>query len=108
LKVALTVVSRGPRAPGWTSTLDIQPLHEVDLGSRRIGKMIAARDLLGGGLDALLASTLRVPEGTRFADEVKGLVVATLAPDALVPPARTTKKVVELLGAVHEADTVRD
>jgi methylase of polypeptide subunit release factors len=63
LRLALTVVQRGPRPP-WTSTIDIPGGGGHAVTSERIDALVATRDLLAAPRDALLAATLRAPGAT--------------------------------------------
>jgi SAM-dependent methyltransferase len=62
LQPALAVVRRGPRELSWASTVDTagSPMSRA-----RVEAMLAARDLLSRGSNALLEARLRLPEGAR-------------------------------------------
>jgi SAM-dependent methyltransferase len=62
LRLALAVLDRGGAAPGWTATVDVPPTSTRAVTSARIDTLLAARDLLAQGDQALLASSLHLPE----------------------------------------------
>ncbi|HEY8090515.1 MAG TPA: class I SAM-dependent methyltransferase [Polyangiaceae bacterium] len=72
LQPMLTVVRRGPERAAWSSVVDV---GQGPLSRARIDAMFAARDLVSGTDEALLAARLRVPEKASFpADEVLAVV----------------------------------
>jgi SAM-dependent methyltransferase len=114
LRLLVGVVQRGPRAPGWTSTVDIRPLSEVTVTSERIDRLLASRDLLAAGREALLGARLRIPDGTVFVEQraVSGLGEAgrieARFPDAVLqPPLGLNAHSLGLVSLVHGAPSVR-
>jgi hypothetical protein len=67
LRPCLHVIQRGSGNRGWTATVD-RPVNESTT-SAQIDLWMAVHDLLDEGPEALLAATLRVPEGAVFAKE---------------------------------------
>jgi SAM-dependent methyltransferase len=111
------VVVANPRPPagreGWTAVIPIEPFAQVSITSERIDKMVAAHELAGRP-DALLASTLRVPEGTVLSQvqigpgaEVPSTLSARFPPAAAVRPVEMTMELLFVITVVHEAPTVR-
>lgn len=108
----LTIVERTP-APGWTASVQTEPFSQITPSSERIDKMLAARALAGDHA-RLLASRLRVPEGTVLAQEqvgpgaeVPSTLSARFAPGVLVPRIDMNLELLGLATFVHEAPTVR-
>jgi SAM-dependent methyltransferase len=63
--VALVVVEPAARAgAGWTSLLAVRHGSDAPISAAAIDRLVAARRLVYGGADAVLASRLRVPEGS--------------------------------------------
>jgi SAM-dependent methyltransferase len=115
--VPTVVVIANPRAPAgrdpWTAVVPIEPLAHVHLTTGRIDKLVAARDLLGRA-GPILASTLRVPEGTVLSQvqvgpgaEVPSTLHARFPPDAGSRPIEMSMEMLFLVTLVHEAPTVR-
>lgn len=115
--VPAVVVVCNPRAPAgrdpWTAVVPVEPFSRIEIGSQRIDKMIAAR-ALAGRPDSLLASRLRVPEGTVLSQvqigpgaEVPSTLHARFPPEAGVQPLDMTMEMLFLVTLVHEAPTVR-
>src|SRR5579862_3822789 len=116
LRVAINVLQHAPEPPtGWTAAVDIQGAGQIILSSERIDKMIAARDLASRGERALLATKLRVPDGTTLIEERAGIdanakskLIARLNPSMLVRPAELNADALRLLALVHQSATVAD
>jgi SAM-dependent methyltransferase len=115
--VPAVVVIANPRAPAgrdpWTAVVPIEPLAQVHLTSGRIDKLVAARDLLGRP-GPILASTLRVPEGTVLSQvqvgpgaEVPSTLHARFPPDTGSRPIEMTMEMLFLVTLLHESPTVR-
>lgn len=114
LAPTLLVVQSSARAPGWTSTIAIEPLVDIALDSARIDGMLAAH-ALRGQTEPLLSATLRVPRGTIFTQsqtgpgaEVPSTLSARFAPEAALRPIDMTMELLLLITLVHEAGAVRD
>ena len=115
LRIAINILQHSAEPPtGWTAAVDIQGAGQIILSSERIDKMIAARDLASCGQDALLAATLRIPDGTAFIEERSGLeagvnfkLMARLSPWLLVRPAELNADALRLLALVHQSATVK-
>jgi SAM-dependent methyltransferase len=60
LQPTVTVVRRDDDLPGWISVVEVDG---TAMSRARVDAMIAARDLIARGRDALRAARLRVPEG---------------------------------------------
>jgi SAM-dependent methyltransferase len=111
---ALVVIERTPGgAPGWTHAIGIEGLGRASLTSERIDRIMAAR-AVARDRARLLATKLRVPEGTVFAQEqvgpgaeVPSTLAARFAPAALLPRVDLTLELLGLLTAVHEAESVQ-
>jgi SAM-dependent methyltransferase len=103
LQLTLNVVERGQ--PAWRSSVEVRPLGATQLTSAYVDRFVAARSLLAAGSEAILASTLRVPEGASFLEVGSGRVRVTF-PDVL-EPIEITKGAAALVASVHEAPTVR-
>jgi len=69
--IALVVIQRNPDGLEWAGSVDVHAADTDWITAARIDRMIAARDLLAGDPTRLLATRLRVPEGTVFAREYK-------------------------------------
>jgi hypothetical protein len=115
--VPTMVVIANPRAPAgrepWTALVPIEPLAQVHLTSGRLDKLVAARDLLGR-FGPILASTLRVPEGTVLSQvqvgpgaDVPSTLHARFPPDTGARPIEMSLEMLLLVTLVHEAPTVR-
>jgi len=116
LRVAINILQHAPEPPtGWTAAVDIQGAGQIILTSERIDKMIAARDLVSRGERALLATKLRIPDGTALIEERSGIeanaqskLMARLSPWMLVRPAELNPDALRLLALVHQSATVAD
>lgn len=114
LAPTLTIVERTrDGSSGWTATLPTQPFAKIEATSERIDKLLAGRSL-ASNRTKLLASKLRVPEGTVFAQEqvgpgseVPSTLHARFAPHALLPKLDLSVEQLGLATCVHEAETVR-
>jgi hypothetical protein len=113
LALAFTIVERAARSPGFTHAVAIAPATKIDLTRARIDKLLAGR-ALAGDPDRLLSATLRVPEGTIFAEEQEGpgadkpsTVTARYAEAALIEPVGLTLHLLFLMTFLHEAPDVR-
>jgi SAM-dependent methyltransferase len=104
LQLTLNVVERAQ--PAWRSSIEVRPLGAGQLASGHVDRFVASRSLLFAGHEAILASTLRVPEGVSFLEVGSGRVRVTF-PDVL-EPIEITKAAAALVASVHEAPTVRD
>src|SRR5262249_17520532 len=111
------VVIADPRAPAgreaWTWVLPIEPLAHTDITGVRLHTLVAARNLIGRP-NGLLASTLRVPEGTVFSQvqvgpgaDVPSTLHARLPPDTGLRPIELSLEMLLLVTLIHEAPTVR-
>jgi SAM-dependent methyltransferase len=103
LQLTLAVVERA--RPTWTATVDVRPLGASQLRSVHVDRIIGAHTLLAAGREALLASTLRVPQGVTFV-EVGGKVRVSFAD--VLEPLEITKGAAALVATVHEAARVQD
>ncbi len=115
LRLAFNVIWRGPVAPGWTSSVEARPLTKVRVTSARIGRLLAARDLVAGGREALLRASLGVPEGATFCEErgapdadAPATIRVDLPDEALVPPIVLNPEAAALVSRVHRAASVRE
>jgi hypothetical protein len=109
LRLTFNVLRRSADgAPGWTSVLKARDFAQVDVTRERVEKMIAARDVVAGGPEALMAARLRVPEGVTFAQSGEDQVKASFEPDLMVEPLAMTQATMGIVGAVHDAPTVRE
>ncbi|MFO0589217.1 MAG: methyltransferase [Polyangiaceae bacterium] len=114
LAPTLTIVERTrDGSAGWTATLPTQAFAKIEATSERIDKLLAGRSL-ASNRTKLLASKLRVPEGTVFAQEqvgpgadVPSTLHARFAPQALLPKLDLSVEQLGLATCVHEAETVR-
>lgn len=113
LTLAFTVLERAAEAPGWTYALGVGPAARIDVTSRKVGRLLAARALVGDR-ERLLAATLRVPEGTVIAEEQVGVgaeqpssLTARFSEAALIEPLNLTPDLLFLLTFLHEAPSVR-
>jgi SAM-dependent methyltransferase len=104
LQLTLNVVERAQ--PAFRASVDVRPLGASQLTSAHVDRFVAAHSLLAAGEEAILASTLRVAEGTSFLEVGSGRVRVTFA-DAL-EPIEISKAAAGLVANVHEAPTVRD
>jgi SAM-dependent methyltransferase len=104
LQLTLNVIERA--SPAWRSSVEVRPLGSTRLTSRDVDRLIAARSLLARGRDAILASTLRVPEGTTFVEVASGRVRVTFS--EVLEPIEITKAAAALVARVQEGPTVRD
>ncbi len=86
LQPTISVIRRDDDQPGWISVVEA---NGTPMSRARVDAMIAVRDLVARGRDAVRAARLRVPEGVAPpADPVLAIVhssgsAATLAEDAL-------------------------
>ena len=110
---SLTIVHRAPAGRGGALRRDIAPLASARVTSAAIDALLAARALVGDH-ERLLASALRVPEGTTFAEEqlgpgaeVESTLTMRFADEALVTTKGLTAPLLFLLTCVHEAVDVR-
>lgn len=113
LSPTITVVERTEGA-GWTAVVDIEPMAKVAFTADRIDKLFAAR-AVAASRERLLGATLRVPEGTLFAQEqigpgaeVPSTLSARFAPEVLLPRIDMNLELLGLVTCVHEAETVRE
>jgi SAM-dependent methyltransferase len=104
LQLTLNVVERA--LPAWRSSVEIRPLGGGQLSSNDVDRIVASRTLLAAGRDAILSSTLRVPEGTTFLEVATGRVRVTFA-EAL-ESIEISKAAAALVARIQEASTVRD
>jgi SAM-dependent methyltransferase len=104
LQLTLNVIERG--LPAWRASIDIRPLGASQLKANHVDNLVATRGLLAAGRDALLSSTLRVPQGASFLEVASGRVRVTFAD--VLEPIEITKGAAALVANVHEAATVRD
>lgn len=107
------VVERTASPVGWTHVLQIRGLGQITLTSERLDKILGARALVRQR-ERLLATPLRVPEGTVLTQEqvgpgaqVPSTLSARFAPEALLPPAELSPELLGLITAIHEAPSVR-
>ena len=114
LTPTLVVLQRRGDAPGRTSVVSIEPLARVAITSPRIDAMLAARALASSDA-ALLAATLRAPEGTVLSQvqigpgaEVPSTLSARFSPAAAVSPIDLSMELLFIVTAVHEAPTVAE
>ncbi|MFO0756468.1 MAG: methyltransferase [Byssovorax sp.] len=112
LRPTATLLQRLGR-PGKTWSLGVDKLPKIALTSERIDKLFAAR-ALAGQKDRLLGATLRVPDGTVFAEEQTGpgedavsTIWARFTPEALAQKVEIGAELLFLLTFVHEASDVR-
>lgn len=113
LAPTVTVIERADGAPGWTALVPIEPLSRVRFTADRLDKILHAR-AVAASRSRLLATKLRVPEGTRFTQEqvgpgaeVPSTLAARFSPEALLPPLDMTIELLGLVTMVHEADSAR-
>jgi SAM-dependent methyltransferase len=104
LQLTLNVVERGQ--PAWRSSVEVRPLGATQLTTAHIDRFVAGRSLLAAGDEAMLACTLRVPEGTSFLEVGSGRVRVTF--EDVLEPIEITKAAAGLIANIHEAPTVRD
>jgi SAM-dependent methyltransferase len=104
LRLTLNVIERG--RPAWISSVDIRPLHEGQLGAHGIDRIIASRNLLAAGRDAILASTVRVAPGAMFLEVASGRVRVTF-PEVL-EPVEISKAAAAVIARAQEGPNVRD
>lgn len=114
LRPTLVVLERPKSGAPFTDALAIEPRGKSDVTAERIDRLLAARVLLTGRPEALLAAKLRVPEGTVLAQEqvgpgaeVESTLVARFTPEALMAPCALTEDLLLLITCVHETATVR-
>ncbi len=105
LRLTLNVLQRRSGSRSWTARVDARPFEQVEVSSPRIDKLVAAQELLASGRDALAAAALRLPEGTRFVEDDKGVLVE-LPDDALIAPMRLNQHAARLVSVVGKAASV--
>lgn len=111
LDPTLTIIERGA-SPGFTELVPVMRLSNIAPTSDRIDKMMSARKLAGSPTD-LLASTLRVPEGTVIVQEqvgpgaeVPSTLAARFPPNVMVPQIEMTLDMLQFVTAIHESETL--
>jgi methylase of polypeptide subunit release factors len=110
----LTVIARAASGAGWTSVAAIEPFAQVALDSERLDKMFAAR-AIAGQKDKLLASKLKVPEGTVLSQvqigpgaDVPSTIHARLPATVGAPEIDMTLELLLLITFAHEEKTLKD
>jgi SAM-dependent methyltransferase len=112
LMLTLVVIERNPDGLEWAGSMEIPALDTEFATRARIDKFVAARDLLAGDGAKLLATRLRVPEGTVFAREhrlgqpVSTKMSARFPREALVGTIGLGPGAQLLLTLLHEAPDV--
>jgi len=71
LRTVCTVIERNPCAPLWSAEIDVPAESASEIHAGAIDSLIACRDLVSLGRDALLDATLRVPAAAVFSREYK-------------------------------------
>jgi SAM-dependent methyltransferase len=109
----LVVVERADPTPGWTMTLQIEPLARVSFTSERIDRLLAGQ-AVAASPERLLAAKLRMPEGSILTQEQIGpgsetpsTLHARFTPAALIPPLQITLELLGLLTFLESGATVR-
>src|SRR5262249_40101998 len=109
---SLTVLEKAG-SPGSTSALATVPLARAAVTSGRIDELFAAR-AIAGHPERLLGASLRVPEGTVFAQEqvgpgagVESKIIVRFADAALAHPMEIPDQLLFLVTFIHEAPDVR-
>jgi methylase of polypeptide subunit release factors len=113
LRPTATLLQRLGGRAGKTWSLPVEKLGKITLSSERIDKLFAARAIVGQR-ERLLAATLRVPEGTVFAEEQEGpgaeavsTLSARFADEALAQRTQMTPELLFLITFIHESPDVR-
>jgi hypothetical protein len=108
LRPTFTVVRRDPPGAslGWTSTVQGGAFVDARPSREQLESLLAARDLVAKGRAVLDGARLRLPGGVTFVDRGDH-VEATFEGGGHWGPMKMSAGTVQLLGFVHEADSVR-
>jgi SAM-dependent methyltransferase len=95
LRLTVNVLQRTAPGRAWTSRVDSRGFGKVTVTSHQVDKLVAAQELLASGGVALGAARLRLPDGARFVEDERGIVVE-LPDDTLIPPVRMSEHAARL------------
>lgn len=109
---SITLVHRSGESPGATSTRFMSSEGEF---SRENVRAVLDAQVLIRDEKKLLAANLRVPKGTVFAEEQEGVgsevestIKARFAPTAIAQNVAIDARLLFILTAIHESDTVKE
>lgn len=103
------VAGRSPRF----DVLPAAPLPRLQANSRRIDKLLAAREI-SSTPEKLLSAKLRMVQGVALREEQQGpganvesMLYAVMPPSAMTEPIRMTPLLLRVATCIHEADSVK-
>jgi hypothetical protein len=111
LNLTLTVIQRATGRRGWTDTVHVTSLPALNVTSRRVDKLMAAR-ALSLDRDRLLSARLRLPDGIELTRRQGGaddppIVAARFPEGSLAAPIDMSPDLLGAVTSVHEAQDVR-
>jgi SAM-dependent methyltransferase len=101
----LTIVRRcADGAPGWTAAVQSEAVRHTQISPANVAALLAERDLVARGHEALGARRMRIAPGTVF-ETAMGMVLVRFAEGSVHAPTVTDEATVELLRLVDAAET---